>query len=382
MFNKPPFENVVATGTILNEKGEKLSKSKKNFPDPNSVLEKYGADALRFYLMSSSVMKGEDLYFSEQELRENYQKVILLLLNIFSFYKEYKSPLPRAVKPNHILDKWILSRINSLKADAFTDMKNYDVASCARSIKDFINDFSVWYLRRSRDRFKKGDKQGVKVFGFVLVELAKIMAPFSPFISDYIYQKAGGQKQSVHLEDMPGISRKLIDEDLENKMNLVREVVGEALAQRAKAGIKIRQPLSALRIKNQELRIKHNEELLELIKDEVNVKEIVFDSKIQNKIELDIRITPELKEQGIIREVIRGIQEMRKKAGYKPHNKILIRYSCANQLNEILSRNREFILSEITAKDFAAGDRPKQVFDVEKEFNVDNQNLWLGIKKL
>jgi isoleucyl-tRNA synthetase len=382
LFDKPPFKNVVATGTILNEKGEKLSKSKNNFPDPKSVLEKYGADALRIYLMSSPVMKGEDLYFSEQELKENYQKVILLLLNVFSFYKEYQLPLSGNVKAEHILDKWILSRLNCLKREVYGKMDNYDVVSSSRAIKDFISDISLWYLRRSRDRFKKGDKQGIKVFKFVLFELSKIMASFTPFISEYIYQKIGGKKQSVHLEDLPKINKKLIDEKLDEQMEVVREIVGEALAQRAEAGIKVRQPLALLRIKNYDLKFKNNEELLGLIKDEINVKDIVFDSKIKNKIELDIKITPELKEQGIVREVIRGIQGMRKSAGYKPRHKILIRYFGNAELNKILSRNTEFILMELTAKDFLCGKRPKQIFDIEKEFRIDNQNLWLGIKKI
>jgi isoleucyl-tRNA synthetase len=382
LFDKIPFKNVVATGTILNEKGEKLSKSKNNFPDPEKVLEKYGADALRFYLMSSPVMKGEDLYFSEQELKENYQKNILLLLNIFSFYKEYQLPLSYNVKSEHILDKWILSRLNCLKREMYDKMDDYDVVSSSRAIKDFISDVSLWYLRRSRDRFKKGDKHGIKVFGFVLFELSKIMASFTPFVSEYIYQKVGGKKQSVHLEDLPKVNKKLINEDLEKHMEAVREIVGEAFAQRAKASIKVRQPLALLKIKSNELKFRGNEELLCLIKDEVNVKDVMFDFKIKSKVKLDVKITAELKEQGIVREVIRGIQGMRKNAGYKPQDEILIRYSGSAEINKILSRNTKFILAELTAKDFMCGKRPKQIFDIDKEFKIHNQNLWLGIKKI
>ena len=404
LFDKPPFENVVATGTILNEKGEKLSKSKNNFPDPEKVLEKYGADALRFYLMSSSVMKGEDLYFSEQELQENYQKNILLLLNVFSFYKEYSLRMPGSVKPEHILDKWILSLLNRLKTDVYGYMDNYDVVSSSRAIKDFISDVSIWYLRRSRDRFKKNDKQGVQVFGLALFELSKIMAPFTPFIAEYIYQRTAdsGQRtrikklQSVHLEDLPKINKKFIDKDLEKQMEFAREIVREALSHRAQAGIKVRQPLNNFQFSIFNFQLK--QELLDIIKEEINVKEVKqISEKDFSKLNgrkwlilkkdnlwaaLDIEITPELKEQGIVREVIREIQGMRKNAGYKPRDEILIRYSGSAAINKILSRNREFILAELTAKDFLAGDRPKQVFDIEKEFKIDSQNLWLGIKRV
>ncbi len=380
LFDKSPFENVVATGTILNEKGEKLSKSKKNFPNPELALEKYGADALRFYLISSSVMKGEDLYFVEQELKEIYQKNILLLLNIFSFYKEYQTPLPLSSvsKPKHILDKWILSRLNGLKKDTTENMDNYDVVSATRAIKDFINDFSVWYLRRSRDRFKKGDKQGIKIFGFVFLELSKVMAPFTPFIAEYIYQRIGGKRSSIHLEDWVKIDKKFIDKKLEQKMDTAREIVTQALSQRAKAEIKIRQPLASFKVQSSKFKVQNDKELLELIKDEINVKEIVFGGSMK----LDTKITRELREEGIVRDVIRQVQGMRKKAGYKPKHRILVRYSGTEQLNAILMRNKDFIVKELRADDFLEGDRPKRVFNIERETTIDNQKLWLGIRKI
>jgi isoleucyl-tRNA synthetase len=273
-------------------------------------------------------------------------------------------------------------------------MDNYDVARATREIKDFINDFSVWYLRRSRDRFKKGDKQGIKVFGFVLFELSKIMAPITPFIAEHIYQRIGAKKESVHLDNYPKFDKKLIDKKLEEKMDTVREIVTQALAQRAKAGIKTRQPLALLRIKNYDgrceaadspegcLRIKNNDGLLELIKDEVNVKEIVFDAKVKTDVEIDTKITSELRQEGIVREVIRQIQGMRKKAGYKPKHRILVRYSGTKQLNAILVKNKDFIVKELRADDFLCGDRPKRVFNIEREIEIDNQKLWLGIRKI
>jgi len=379
LFNKPAFKNAVGTGTILNEKGEKMSKSKRNFPDPWEMIERYGVDSLRFYLMSSSVMKGEDLFFSEKELREIYQKNVLLTLNILSFYKDYQ-PLGKqnfSTKSKHILDIWILSRLNYLIKETTNKIDNYDVVLATKEIKAFISDFSLWYLRRSRERFKQGDKQGIKVFGYVLFQLAIIIAPFMPFLAEHIYQAIGGKKKSVHLEDWPKVNKKLINEKLNQKMEKVREIVTLALAERAKVEIKVRQPLASLKIKNQKSKIK-NKELLDLIKDEVNVKKIVFDPKIKNEIELDTKITAELREEGMIRDIIREIQGMRKKAGLKPKDKILIQYLGTPELNKILEKNKKIILIETKAQSFSLKDREKK-FIVESEITIDGQALQLFI---
>ena len=159
---------------------------------------------------------------------------------------------------------------------------------------------------------------------------------------------------------------------LEEKMEKVRETVALALAERAKAGIKVRQPLQELKIKE-----KIDKELLDLIKEEINVKKITFGKSLK----LDTKITPALKEEGIIREVIRQIQEMRKKAGYKPRHRILVRYSGPSNLNEILNKNRKFVQGEAKVKTFRSGKKPEHVFDIEKEMKIDQQILWLAIKK-
>ena len=378
LFNKPAFKNAIATGTILNEKGEKMSKSKRNFPDPWEMIEKYGVDSLRFYLMSSPVMKGEDLFFSEKELKEIYQKNILLTLNILSFYTDYQSLGKQnfSIKSAHILDKWILSRFNSLIKETTNKMDNYDVVSTTKEIKAFISDFSLWYLRRSRERFKQGDRQGIKVFGYVLFQLSIIIAPIMPFLAEHIYQIIGGKRKSVHLEDWPKINKKLINKKLEEKMEKVREVVTLTLAERAKAGIKVRQPLQKLKVKS--LKLKVEKELLSLIKEEVNVKKIIFDSKIKNEVELDTKITVELKEEGIIRDIIREIQGMRKKANLKPKDKISIQYFGTEKLNKILEENKKIILTETKAESFFLKDESKN-FIVKNEITIDGENLQLFI---
>jgi len=210
--------------------------------------------------------------------------------------------------------------------------------------------------------------------------LSKLTAPFIPFLSEKIYQRISyfprwNLGNSVHLEDWPKGNKKLIDRKLERKMERVREIVSLTLAARAKAKIKIRQPLAGLQIANYELR--NEPGLLELIKEEVNVKKIIFGRSLK----LETKITPELKEEGMIREVIRNIQEMRKEAGFKPKDKILVRYFGNPALNEILKKNEKLISTEGKIKDFQLR-KEKQIFDFEKTTKVDQENLWLAIKKI
>jgi isoleucyl-tRNA synthetase len=258
-------------------------------------------------------------------------------------------------------------------------LENYDIISAARTIEDFvINDFSQWHIRRSRRRLQKPEskkelKEAGQTMNLVLSTLSKITAPFVPFLSEKIYQEMGN-KNSVHLADWPKVQKELINESLNKKMKEVREIVNLALAERSKAGIKVRQPLSNLQISNKQL----EKELIELIKEEVNVKNISFGDKL----ELDQKITAELKEEGILREVARFIQGMRKKAGYKPSHKILVQFNGDISLNAILEKNSQIILKEIKAEKFILRPQLKDIFDIELETKVDNQKLWLGIKKI
>jgi isoleucyl-tRNA synthetase len=186
--------------------------------------------------------------------------------------------------------------------------------------------------------------------------------------------------ESVHLFNWPEADKNRIDKELEEKMSEVRNVVSQVLAQRAEAGIKVRQPIASLKIKNQKSKIKNNKELLELIKEEVNVKEIVFGSEIRREVELDTEITPELKEEGALREVIHRVQMMRKKAGLKSGDKVSILYRGGPWLNKILAAKKDFILKELMAEDF----EPKkgEDFDAEKEVKIGGENLWLSLKKV
>ncbi|KKP72901.1 MAG: Isoleucine-tRNA ligase [Candidatus Nomurabacteria bacterium GW2011_GWB1_35_20] len=291
LFRKAPFENVVTTGTILAEDGEKMSKSRNNFPDPWILFNKYGVDALRFYLMSCPVMKGEDINFSEKSVQDISNKIISRLNNVLAFYELYRDP-----------------QLKILEHKKSENMEKYDISLATRPVESFIEDLSTWYLRRSRDRIKNGDEKAKQTLYFVLKNLAKLMAPFAPFAAEDIWLKLKNENdvESVHLESWPSKTFKFFSfgksKILEN-MEVVRKVVTLGLEARQKAGIKVRQPLAKLEIKNYKL----DNEYETLIKDELNVKKIIFEKRSELKssersdlgeVLLDTKITPELKLEG------------------------------------------------------------------------------------
>jgi len=383
----PAYKNAISLGHVLDEGGDKMSKSKGNVVEPNSIIEKYGADATRWYFYTVN-QPGDAKLFSEKDVDQALKKFILTFWNSFVFLKTYNknSKLKTQnsklqAKTQNLLDKWITSKLNRLIQTVTEKLDKYDITSTARAVENFVvEDLSLWYIRRSRKRFqkpasKKELKEASETLSFVLLTLSKLTAPFVPFLSEEIYQKLGN-KRSCHLEDWPEANKKIKDDKLERKMREVRGTVTVALAERAKAGIKVRQPLNELRITNYDLRKEKG--LLELIKEEVNVKKITFGKVLK----LDTKITPELKEEGIIREIIRNIQEMRKKANLKPKDKILVRFSGEGNLNKILQKNKGFIVKEAKVKDFISGEKPKQVFGIKRELKVEQQKLWLAIKKI
>lgn len=336
LFGDIPFENVVTTGNILAEDGSKMSKSKGNFPDPWMIFDKYGVDAERYYLLSSPVVQSEDMNFYEKGVDEIYKKIILRLRNVVAFYELYANENVVSLSDSkNILDKWIIARLRMTTKEVTKYIDIYQLDKAERPIMDFIDDLSTWYVRRSRDRFKKEDedkKQALSTMKFVLLDLAKIMAPFTPFIAEDVYQRMGGQKESVHLETWPDhyvssfLSRIISfikyrkDSSLIKKMSELRDIISIALEARTKVGIKVRQPLKSMKTN---IRISnYKTDLLELIKEEVNVKEIIFDSSLREVVELDTEITEDLKNEGDLRELIRSIQSLRKKDELNPSDKV------------------------------------------------------------
>ncbi len=349
LFDNVSFENVVCTGTILNEKGEKLSKSKRNYTDPWLIIEQYGVDSLRYYLMSSIVMDAENLFFNDREVKEAYNKVVNILTNVLDFYLMYAKDVKLENKisdPKNILDKWILAKLNLLIREVTTQMDNYSTVKACRPIREFIDDMSTWYLRRSRDRFKgeiEEDKQAaVYVLGKALFELSRVLAPFLPYLAEHIYQElgrsCGSLQESVHLEDWPLVNEELTNEDVLKEMSFVKRVVELGLSKRSEVGIKVRQPLRQFTIFNPptgEAGFQFSSiEYADLIKDELNVKEISFnkDESGELKVELDTNITVDLKEEGLLRELVRTINNYRKEIKLTLNDRIKIEYQTDDEM--------------------------------------------------
>ncbi len=325
LFGKSPYRNVITNGLILAEDGKKMSKSLKNYPDPMGLVGLYGADSLRYYLLSSQLIRGENLNFSAQSVAEIMRKNIGRLSNVLSFYELYKTG-ENAVRKSgsaNILDRWILSRLGELIGETTEGFEHYELDKATRPIGIFIDDLSTWYLRRSRERFKGDDRADFEnvltTLRLVLLDLSKVMAPVTPFFAEYLYGAVRGSEgvESVHLELWP--SPRNIDTKLVEEMNLTRSVASRALEARTRAGIKVRQPLARMCLRDRTLEGK--EQLLSLIRDEVNVKEISFNEMLTEALWLDTSITKELQEEGMFRELVRAVQGLRKDAGLSPKEK-------------------------------------------------------------
>ncbi len=374
--SQPAFKNVIVNGIVLAEDGKKMSKRLKNYPEPEIVLEKYGADAMRYYLVSSPVMEAENLNFSEIGVREAYNKIVNILLNVVEFYKMYESASAPSVNNKNILDKWILAKLHVLIKDVTKGMDDYKLVMASRPILDFIADLSQWYLRRSRDRFKgddEADKQAaLMTLREVLLTLSKLMAPFTPFIAEKIYLNLAGEKESVHLEDWPKADEKLINEKVLSEMATARRIVEIGLALRAAKGVKVRQPLSVLLAAGCEL----SNELRQIVADELNVKKVEMNKKgSELKVELDVEITPDLKKEGLVREIIRTINQKRKEAGLTIQDKIVVKYRTDNKLlSEVFEEFGEEIKKSVLAEKLEEGEG--------EEAMVDGKKIGLKIEKI
>ncbi|MBX4181596.1 class I tRNA ligase family protein [Candidatus Parcubacteria bacterium] len=328
LLDKQTFNNVISTGNILAADGSKMSKSKGNYTDPLILLNTIGADAFRYYLMSSVVMQAEDMLFKDEEIKDVNSRLINILANSFKLYELYADDTEGSDKSEHVLDRWILARFNELVEEVTEAMDNFDTVKATRPVKDFVTDLSTWYIRRSRDRFKSEDveekKHVLATSRFIFTELSKLIAPVMPFIAEEIYQKVRGEGEpmSVHLADWPEAKKSGLfgifggdkSKELLMKMTETRRLVSLALEARNKANIKVRQPLSKLEVKTDAL----SPEYLEIIKDELNVKEVVVNNSLSSEIDLETELSEELIEEGKVRDAIRAIQEWRKEQGLKP----------------------------------------------------------------
>jgi len=386
IFEKPAYKNVIVNGIVLAEDGKKMSKRLQNYPDPMEMFHKYGADVVRYYLMSSPVVAAENMNFAEKELNEISRGLFRMLWNSYSFFVLYAdidgyqgSPSKEFASEN-ILDKWIVSELEMLVEEVDGSMEKYNLLKATRSFQGFVDNLSNWYIRRSRKRFWKSENDDDKnnaydTLYYILIKLSKLMAPFAPFISEEIFKNLTDE-ESVHLTDFPHTEKELIDKKLNNAMQDVRKIVEIGLSARSENGIKVRQPLAGIKYSGSKL----NDALEEIIAEEVNIKQVDFAGESDKiSVQLDTVISEELKQEGSAREIIRQLQVMRKKAGFEVSDRIKMRYgSDSSYLNDVVSRYKESIAKEILAIDIQEG---RTEIEYSEEFSVEKENIWLGISK-
>ncbi len=326
LFDKAPFKNVMVGGLVLASDGKKMSKSLKNYPDVMPVIEEFGADSLRYFLLSSPVTRAEEYAFSEKMLNEINNKFFNKISNVISFLEMYgvrnlDIDIDVDFSDKNELDKWISIKLNNLILDITENLDNYQTDKAARPIIDFVEDLSTWYLRRCRDRFKDEDDTILvtKNLLIILINLSKVIAPFTPFMGDeiYLFVKKFANildiKESVHLEEWPKI-KTISDQSVLANMLKTRQIIEQGLALRNKLAIKVRQPLLSISIKKDDI----DNIYVDIIKDELNVKQVIEGENI----ELDTNITEELRLEGVVRDIIREIQSKRKELQLIPGDKI------------------------------------------------------------
>jgi isoleucyl-tRNA synthetase len=355
------YKNVICLGHILDAKGKKMSKSVGNIVEPFPMIDKYGVDALRYFMFTVNA-PGDSKNFDERTVDEIVKKNIGRLHNVLAFYELYKNGTPRDWKSTNLLDRWILSRLDQLVAESTAGFESYQLDVATRPIAGFIDDLSVWYLRRSRDRFKTDDDDlstelgadkaaALMTLRYVLHTLSRVMAPSMPFYAEYLFQAVCEEEdeESVHLASWPsGDAGSRLDAALVNAMSEARRVVTLALEAREKAGVKVRQPLSVTRIPQMTFTtLPDVDALLAIIAEEINVKivEVVTDLAA-GTVELDTTISPELKEEGFVRDFIRMIQGNRKDAGLQAGQKAALDVSNASSEDQtLINKNKDQIMS-------------------------------------
>lgn len=323
LFGKSPYQNVIVNGLTLAEDGKKMSKSLQNYPDPMELADRLGVDTVRYYLLSSSIMRAEDLNFSEKEAAELQRKNIGRLHNVVALYQMYSQDVSAHASSKAALDQWILARLAELIQETTTGYENYELDKATRPLTDFVDDLSVWYVRRSRDRLKGGERvdteQALATMRYVLCELAKVMAPAMPFYAEYLYQamRETSEPESVHLAAWPDAPT--VDDTVLEEMQAVREVVRKTLELRVNAGMKVRQPLPQVSVRRATA---WSPEYAAIVADELNVKAVTYDANQADLVALDTTITPELAQEGQVREFTRAVQGARKRAGLDPYDEI------------------------------------------------------------
>ena len=374
---KNAYKNVITTGTLAGNDGRKMSKSLGNYTDPNILMDQYSADALRFLLLSSPVLSGEDFALLDKDVSDVSRKLAMLwnVYDFFTTYAEIENIDSDSLKLNtkNPLDAWIVSRVYQLRDSITEGMEEYNIPKALEDILPFIDDLSNWFVRRSRRRFSKNEDEQDKMAAFatlyyILIYVAKLLAPFTPFLSEELYQKMTGASESVHLLDWPEAG--VIDTEVLDQMSRTRQIITDALALRMQKTdtedqIKVRQPLSKLVYTGDKLPDFYEQ----IIMDEVNVKKVENGSEFT----LDKTLTEELKREGYARDLIRAIQSARKNAKLNMDDRIRLSLSI-----DLPAGFEELVLAEVLADSFEKGAN----YAHDEIAKVSGDNVTISLEKI
>ncbi len=370
-----PYKNVLSLGHIMDEKGQKMSKSKGNIVHPDDVFNAVGIDATRWYFYTVNA-PGDTKNFSMKEVRERLTGFMMTLNNCLRFYELYRlGAASHELRVTSLLDKWILSRLREVTALATTRLDSYDITVAARELERFVvDDFSQWWLRRSRKR-----NDALPLLRHILHSLALLLAPFIPYTAEELWQKlkSEGDPLSVHLTDwLPADETAAVDTQLHQQMARIREYISAGLAARKEQHIKVRQPLQSMTVPGKQL----HADLEELIRDELNVKEVKYESGAE--IALDVRIGTKLRAEGFAREVMRVVQDMRKETGCQVADRVYCQWFSENaEVSAALLEHGDMIARETGLSAFVQRTDDKTL-TIEKNFDLaPGKPLWLGIRK-
>ena len=397
LFGKSPWKNLICTGFINAADGKKMSKKLKNYTDPMELMNKTSADSFRFLMLSSPLTNGENFALADKDVMDVARK-LGMIWNMYDFFTMYaevdgwefngdlSDPLHDLTNP---LDIWIVSRLHQLITEVERGLNNYNLQDATKPILPFLDDASNWYVRRSRRRFWKSEDDSDKndayrTLHYVLVRLSYMLAPFTPFLAEELYHNLTGDNESIHLKDWLPAGE--IDNSMLRDMNALRTAVNDGLSKRASEGIKVRQPLASVKLVNtisQDTPAEVAQFLIDIAKDELNVKsvEIVADSEsesAQPSVVYDLTITPELKREGLMREIVRHVQSARKQADLQIDDRIVLSISSDDsEISQAVDTFADVIKAETLAVELNSAADESEKYDAK----IEGKLVEISLKK-